>query len=148
MRLIHPDDSAQQRELKVKAILRSSGQTLLETLAVWTRPRQRALKLVCSVHGKQHLDAALARGKGVLIAAPHYGNWELLLKYLAHRGPFSLVYRVPKKPYGEDFLKRARGGVNVTFADLHQKYITEDVDYDVYIQLMTPNGAAATVTRA
>jgi len=114
MQIIHPDDNTQQRELKVKGILKSSGQTLFETLAVWTRPRQRVQKLVCSVYGRQHLDEALAKGKGVLIAAPHYGNWELLLKFLADNGPLSLVYRVPKKPYGDDFLKRARGGVNVT----------------------------------
>ena len=114
MQLICTDDSPQQRELKVKGILKSSGQTLFETLAIWTRPRQRALKLICSVHGKRHLDEALAKGKGVIIAGPHYGNWELLLKFLADNGPFSLVYRVPNKPYGDDFLKRARGGVNVT----------------------------------
>jgi KDO2-lipid IV(A) lauroyltransferase len=31
----------------------------------------------------------------VILSAPHYGNWELLIEYLASREPFSLVYRVP-----------------------------------------------------
>jgi Kdo2-lipid IVA lauroyltransferase/acyltransferase len=114
MQLICPDDSPQQRELKVKGILKSSGQTLFETLAVWTRPRQRALTLLTGIHGREHLDNALAKGKGVIVAGPHYGNWELLLKFLADKGPLSLVYRVPNKPYGDDFLNRARGGANVT----------------------------------
>nr|MBP6534546.1 lipid A biosynthesis lauroyl acyltransferase [Arenimonas sp.]MBP7982004.1 lipid A biosynthesis lauroyl acyltransferase [Arenimonas sp.] len=52
--------------------------------------------------------------KGVIVAGPHYGNWELLLKFLAHNGPLSLVYRVPEKAYGDDFLNRVRGGANVT----------------------------------
>ncbi len=39
------------------------------------------------------------------------------------------------------------GGVNVTFAGNNQRFIGDDIDYDVYIQLMTPNGAAASVTR-
>lgn len=112
--LIYPDDSPQQRELKVKGILKSSGQTLFETLAIWTRPRQQALRLLTGVQGRQHLDAALAKGKGVIVAGPHYGNWELLLKFLAHNGPLSLVYRVPGKAYGDDFLSRVRGGANVT----------------------------------
>lgn len=114
MQLIHPNDSPQQREQRVGGILESSGQTLFETLAVWTRPREKALKLLTGVQGKQHFDAALAKGRGVIIAAPHYGNWEFLLKYVADNGPLSLVYRVPEKAYGDDFLERARGGVNVT----------------------------------
>lgn len=114
LQLINPDDSPQQREQKVKGILESSGQTLFETLAVWTRPREKALKLLTGVQGRQHFDAALAKGKGMIIAGPHYGNWELLLKYLAHNGPLSLVYRAPEKAYGDDFLGRARGGPNVT----------------------------------
>lgn len=114
MQLIHPNDSPQQREQRVRGILESSGQTLFETLAVWTRPRRKALKLLTGVQGKQHFDAALAKGRGVIIAAPHYGNWEFLLKYVADNGPLSLVYRAPGKAYGDDFLGRARGGVNVT----------------------------------
>jgi len=114
VQLVYPDDGPQQRELKVKGILKSSGQTLFETLAIWTRPRQQALKLLTGVHGREHLDAALAKGKGVIVAGPHYGNWELLLKFLAHNGPLSLVYRVPEKTYGDDFLGMVRGGANVT----------------------------------
>ena len=32
-------------------------------------------------------------------------------------------------------------GVNVAFADRHVKFIDEQIDYQVYMQLMTPNGA-------
>lgn len=114
MQLIYQNDSAQSTEQKVQAIMRSSGQTLFETLAIWTRPRPRALKLIDTIHGIEHVQTALAKGNGLLIAAPHYGNWELLLKFLAERAPFSLVYRVPKKSYGDYFLHLARGGTNVS----------------------------------
>jgi prepilin-type N-terminal cleavage/methylation domain-containing protein/prepilin-type processing-associated H-X9-DG protein len=33
---------------------------------------------------------------------------------------------------------RHDGGVNVTFADDHGKYLSENIDYKVYMQLMTP----------
>ena len=114
MHLIYPNDTAESKEQKVRGIMRSSGQTLFETLAIWTRPRPSALKLIGTIHGIENLQAALAKGKGVLIAAPHYGNWELLLKFLAERAPFSLVYRVPKQAYGDYFLHLARGGSNVS----------------------------------
>jgi KDO2-lipid IV(A) lauroyltransferase len=49
----------------------------------------------------------------VILAVPHYGNWELLIAYMAARGPFSLVYRVPAKAGMAVFLNRARSGENV-----------------------------------
>jgi KDO2-lipid IV(A) lauroyltransferase len=36
--------------------------------------------------GAEHLDRALARGRGAIIITGHIGSWELLGAYLAHRG--------------------------------------------------------------
>jgi KDO2-lipid IV(A) lauroyltransferase len=96
-----------------RALMRSMGQGLMETLAIWTRPRARVLRLVQQVHGETHLQAALARGRGVLLAVPHYGNWELLIEFMAARGPFSLVYKASEKAGLERFLQKARSGANV-----------------------------------
>jgi prepilin-type processing-associated H-X9-DG protein len=37
------------------------------------------------------------------------------------------------------------GGVNSIFCDGHFRFISEDIDYRVYTQLMTPNGAAVVI---
>ena len=79
----------------------------------WTRSRAANLRLVRAVHGGELLDAALAAGRGAIVAAPHFGNWELLIEFLAARAPFALVYRVPEKAAGDVFLRLARGGDNV-----------------------------------
>ncbi len=100
-------------EQAVRAILAQTGRNAFETLRIWTRPRRDNLALVKAVHGEEHLQAALAAGRGVIIAAPHYGNWELLIEFMAARGPFSLVYRVPESRTGDAFLRLARGGENV-----------------------------------
>ncbi|MEO8161459.1 MAG: lipid A biosynthesis lauroyl acyltransferase, partial [Arenimonas sp.] len=113
LELLAPDDAPAQRERQVAAILRSTGANLMETLRVWTRGRDDNLRLVRSVRGHELLQAALAGGRGAIIAAPHYGNWELLIEYLASVAPFSLVYRVPEKRAGDVFLRRARAGPNV-----------------------------------
>lgn len=97
----------------VKAVMRSAGRNLMETLRVWTQVRQKNLQLIKNIHGIEHLRAARAQGKGLIIAAPHYGNWELLIEYMASLGTFALVYRVPEKNWGDVFLRRARGGENV-----------------------------------
>lgn len=104
---------AQKAESMVKEVMRSTGRNLMETVRVWTRPRADNLQMIKNIHGIEHLHAAQAQGKGLIIAAPHYGNWELLIEYMASLGTFALVYRVPEKPWGDVFLRLARGGENV-----------------------------------
>jgi KDO2-lipid IV(A) lauroyltransferase len=114
LEMIRPDWSPAQREAEVGRILRATGRNLVETLRVWTRPRADNLRLVRAVHGADVLRDALAARKGVIVSAPHFGNWELLIEYLAHQAPFALVYRVPERPAGDVFLRLARGGPGVT----------------------------------
>ena len=49
------------------------------------------------------------------------------------RPPDDLTYARPSSGHG--------GGANVVFCDGHYQFIAEDIDYDVYRQLMTPNSA-------
>ena len=108
----HPADAG-ERDQALRRILRQTGRNALETLRIWTRPRADNLRLVRAVHGLDRLAAAEAAGRGVIIAAPHYGNWELLVEFMASRGPFALVYRTPESAAGDAFLRLARGGENI-----------------------------------
>jgi KDO2-lipid IV(A) lauroyltransferase len=114
LELIAPAQPPAEREALARAILAATGANALETLRVWTHGRADNLRLVRAVRGREHLDAALAQGRGAIVSAPHYGNWELLIEYLASLAPFSLVYRVPEKRAGDVFLRLARRGENVT----------------------------------
>jgi KDO2-lipid IV(A) lauroyltransferase len=113
LELIAPELSVAERELQVAEILKATGSNGMETLRVWTRSRESNLRLVRRVSGEDLLTRTLAEGRGLIIAAPHFGNWELLIEYMAARAPFSLVYRVPEKKAGDVFLRLARGGPNV-----------------------------------
>jgi KDO2-lipid IV(A) lauroyltransferase len=90
------------------AILRSTARQALETLRFWTRPHADNLALLREMHGVELFDAALAAGRGVIVAAPHYGNWELLNQWLATRTPLAILYRPPESAVGEAFLQRVR----------------------------------------
>ncbi len=91
-----------------RAILRTTARQALETLRFWTRPHAHNLALVRELHGLDLFEAALAAGRGVIIAAPHYGNWELLNQWLASRTPLAILYRPPESAVGEAFLRRVR----------------------------------------
>ena len=41
---------------------------------------------VCQIEGRPHLDAALARGKGVILLIGHYGANQLIMPALGHQG--------------------------------------------------------------
>jgi KDO2-lipid IV(A) lauroyltransferase len=105
---------ASEHDALVRGILTATGANLMETLRVWTHGQADNMRLVRAVHGQDKLLHALAQGRGAIVAAPHHGNWEFLLQYLATQAPFSLVYRVPEKRAGDVFLRRAREGRNVT----------------------------------
>jgi KDO2-lipid IV(A) lauroyltransferase len=53
-------------------------------------------------------DAALADPRGLIVAAPHMGNWELLNQWLAIKTPLAILYRPPESAFGEAFLRRVR----------------------------------------
>ena len=59
--------------------------------------------------GFEHLDRALAKGRGVIVIAGHLGNWELLAAYLASRGyPLNVVGRRLHDPRLDQALVRLR----------------------------------------
>lgn len=45
-----------------------------------------------SVEGKEHVDKAMAEGRGAILALPHCGNWDHAGAWIAHQGyPFTTV---------------------------------------------------------
>lgn len=108
LELAYPELLPGQRLQMRQAILRSTALQVLETLRLWTRPRQENLSLIVEQHGAHLLDEAIAAGKGVIIAAPHYGNWELLNQWLASRTPLAILYAPPDSKVGEAFLNLVR----------------------------------------
>src|SRR5690606_3282884 len=108
LELAYPELLPSQREDLQRAVLRTTACQALETLHLWTHPHARNLSLIRTHDGSELLDAAVASGRGVIVAAPHYGNWELLNQWLAARTPLAILYRAPESAVGEAFLRRVR----------------------------------------
>ncbi|GHH58639.1 MULTISPECIES: lauroyl acyltransferase [Gammaproteobacteria] len=113
LELAYPELPPGQREALHRDILYSTARQALEMLRTWTWPAKDNLARL-SRHNQDLYDAALAAGKGVIVAAPHFGNWELLNQWLAERGPIAIVYRPPESPAWDGFLQIVRGADNVT----------------------------------
>jgi KDO2-lipid IV(A) lauroyltransferase len=108
LELALPGLSDGERATLQRAVLRTTARQALETLRFWTRPHAANLALIHAIQGGELFDAALQGGRGVIVAAPHYGNWELLNQWLASRTPLAILYRPPESAVGEAFLQRVR----------------------------------------
>jgi KDO2-lipid IV(A) lauroyltransferase len=83
--VILPRATRRERLRVVRGMMRSYNRMMFEFFRLPHVGRQELLERVAVV-GREHLDRALARGKGVVICCTHVGNWELAGVVLAHWG--------------------------------------------------------------
>ena len=95
----------------LKPALVETGKAALELCKIWSGDPHAALGLVREVRGTEHFDTALAAKRGLIIAAPHLGCWELLNFWLCSRTSIAIAYRPPRRPEIEPLLIRARGAL-------------------------------------
>ncbi|HRK78461.1 MAG TPA: lysophospholipid acyltransferase family protein [Thiobacillus sp.] len=107
-----------------RALLRKSvgeaGKAMIELLPVWLRPYQKVLKLVRRTSGWEHIDAARADGKGIILLSPHIGCFEIISLYCAARHPFTAMYKPPRQPVLDALMLigRQRGQATLVPSDL------------------------------
>lgn len=61
-----------------------------------------------TVSNPELLKSAHAKGRGVVMILPHFGNWEFLNYYLPNRFPFGAMYKPVKSPVLEKLILRGR----------------------------------------
>jgi KDO2-lipid IV(A) lauroyltransferase len=117
--LCFPELALQQRRARVRASLRESAKTLAEIPGIWSRPIGYAVGLVRSEAGRDVLERALARGRGLVVAAPHIGNWEIVGLYAQSMFPMTILYRAPKEQVLEPLMRggRTSGGGQLVSTD-------------------------------
>ena len=76
--LVLPQYGKEQRRRLGRHTLQETGKSITEIARIWGRGPERALPLVREVEGQELFDAARRAGRGLIVAAPHLGCWELL----------------------------------------------------------------------
>jgi KDO2-lipid IV(A) lauroyltransferase len=90
-----PELSPQAREQLVKEHFASLGIALLEIPFAWWSPTAKVAKIV-HLQGAEHLQAALARGRGVILLTAHFTSMEMAGRALVFVAPVGFLYRPPK----------------------------------------------------
>jgi len=101
-------DDAEYRRL-LRASIAEAGKGLLELFVVWGRPFDRSLALVRQCEGWEHVEAARAAGRGVILLTPHLGCFEIAGLYCASRMPMTVLYRPPRLRWLQPIMESGRG---------------------------------------
>jgi KDO2-lipid IV(A) lauroyltransferase len=96
------------RDQMIRQSLRHTGQTMLETPAVWLGEQKRIHRWITAVENEHLLDANREPGQGMIILLPHFGNWELLNTYYASRGSLTALYHPPNQAFLQPIMAKVR----------------------------------------
>ncbi|MEY2342780.1 lysophospholipid acyltransferase family protein [Acidithiobacillus sp. IBUN Pt1247-S3] len=90
--LAFPELGAKQRQALLYRHFRQLGQAFIELGPLWFWPLPKSLALIRSVQGAEAVDAALAKGNGVVLFTAHLGAWEAAVQYIGQRWPVTVLY--------------------------------------------------------
>ncbi|MBK9161060.1 MAG: lysophospholipid acyltransferase family protein [Nitrosomonadales bacterium] len=102
------------------AAIAETGKSITELAWIWGRPYAEVVDTVRECTGLEHIEAAQARGKGIVFLTPHLGCFEVSALYAAQRMPITVLYRPPKLRWLEGVMRggRERGQARLARADI------------------------------
>ena len=99
--------AAQCDALRRKAVA-EAGKGMLELIAVWFGSDEKIARLAVACDGWEIVEAARARGKGIIIVTPHLGCFEMVSLYFVQRLPMTVMYRQPRVAWLEPLMIAGR----------------------------------------
>lgn len=107
IRQAYPDYSeAQIRELNI-ASFKSLGISVFEIALAWWGNRE-FMRSICQIEGKEHLDKALANGKGVILLTGHFTTLEIGAMLVGLYTKLNGVYKKAHNPMFNAFMTHYR----------------------------------------
>jgi KDO2-lipid IV(A) lauroyltransferase len=99
-------------EIECRALVRSAvaeaGKGATELIAIWFGSDAKVAGFVADVAGWEVVEAARARGRGIIFLTPHLGCFEITSLYVAQRWPLIALYRPPRLSWLEPLMLLGR----------------------------------------
>ncbi|MHB8623144.1 MAG: lysophospholipid acyltransferase family protein [Sulfuricaulis sp.] len=106
--LCFPEMSLGARQRLRRRNMIELGKSVTEIGVLWTRNEKNIRRLVRHISGEDKLKKALARKKGVILALPHLGAWEMIGLWGSLNYPMTSMYRPPSISQLGELMRRAR----------------------------------------
>lgn len=107
IQLAFPELNKDEQKKLVKKTFYSTGMGIFETAMAWWGS-QRRLQGMVNINGIEHLQNALAQGKGVILLSAHFSCLELSGRLLSFTQPFQVTYKRAHNPLMEAVLRYSR----------------------------------------
>lgn len=106
--LAFPELNLEEQQQLARRSLCATGELVSEMGHVWIRPWDYTQSLIRSVEGAELIREAQAEGRGVIVLAPHIGNWEIIGLHLGTLGSTVSLYEPPKLASLGPMIEQAR----------------------------------------
>ncbi len=107
LELCFPELSKEQRSQLLEDNFRTMGMMLIETALSWWASDESLAKRV-HYRGLEHLETALAKGKGVILLTGHFTSMELGGRLIMLKKPCHVMFRELKNPLFNAVMMQAR----------------------------------------
>jgi len=106
--LCFPEFSNRERGTLLQQSLIENVTTMIELPSFWCRKPNDALAQLDDPDKQKTLNSLMAHGKGVIVAGPHLGSWEIVGLFLAQIAPITTLYRPPRYAAMADLIIQGR----------------------------------------
>ncbi len=115
LRAVYPQMEAGRRKQIGRAAMTHYVKGIFEAGMLWNWPLERLYPLFDEVQGIAQVEELVEAGNGLIVAAPHYGSWEMLNLFLHSKGKAAVLYKPSRHPDVDAMLlqKRARAGAEM-----------------------------------
>lgn len=149
--IAYPDLDLEQREALARRTLIESAITFCEMPRIWLS--QEDLSARVDPNGlPEAMRALVAEGKGLILAMPHHGNWEMVSAGIDQSLRVTGLYRPPRQPFLEPLMTEGRSIARIKMVPtsaagikaLHKALQAGEVVAILPDQVPKATGAAAT----
>ena len=121
LQLCFSEQTEAERSKMAKQRLKHLVMTALELGAAWCWSTEKLLNHMEIPTGKTLLDELVDEGKGVIVLAPHLGNWEILGQYVGSKHPIICLYQPPKIEAVNKLVLKSRARFTTALAPTNAK---------------------------
>lgn len=108
LRLCLPELSQTERRRLCRDSLIETARTVVEAGPMWLWSASRLNELIAETVNVETVDAAVRAGRGVILATPHLGSWEMAGHFCAARWGITNLYRPPRLAEMDQLIRRGR----------------------------------------
>lgn len=105
---VYPDLSEKEQQQLIYSSLQHTGMSGAEMGTMWGAAPNKGRDLVRKVHNLHILTDAIASGRGVLLSAPHLGNWEIMNHIATMHATVTAMYRPTKNKTLDNWMRTSR----------------------------------------